>query len=327
MRRTGFVGDRSGHQVWLVAALLVVVLLLAGCGPRIGTTAPPQAADDALVVDLPMIYIDFDADGQATLGGIPVSELGAALGSDLSSISMEPDTVARLQNANLQHVQLATRPDGVAIFINSAPAPSLVWDEQTLESLVATLNDLGTDLGEAGALLPLVRDFGLNLALRFPAAAGKSEIPVTADSKAVDALATTDLQGIINSAAALNLQLNYAADGSFALEGINPLMAGMIQGPLQQAALKPEQLESVAELGINSVGLKVLQGGILISINGKPLPFLKFANEGELFGLLDLVTAMQGDDGGALAALKGPLQQLLPILTNLGVSLTVNFPG
>ena len=163
MRRTGFVGDRSGHQVWLVAALLVVVLLLAGCGPRIGTTAPPQAAEDALVVDLPMIYIDFDADGQATLGGIPVSELGAALGSDLSSISMEPDTIARLQNANLQHVQLATRPDGVAIFINSAAAPSLVWDEQTLESLVATLNDLGTDLGEAGALLPLVRDFGLNL--------------------------------------------------------------------------------------------------------------------------------------------------------------------
>jgi hypothetical protein len=51
------------------------------------------------------------------------------------------------------------------------------------------------------------------------------------------------------------------------------------------------------------------------------------ASEGELFGLLDLVTTLQGGEAGALDAVKGPLQQVLPMLRQLGVSLTVNFPA
>ncbi len=102
-------------------------------------------------------------------------------------------------------------------------------------------------------------------------------------------------------------------------------MAGMFQGAIPQQS--PETIQSVQERGITSVGIRTVPGGILLSINGSPLPFLKFDTENELFGLLDLVTTMQGDESGAMDDVKGPLQQLLPLLRRLGVSLTVNFPA
>ena len=40
----------------------------------------------------------------------------------------------------------------------------------------------------------------------------------------------------------------------------------------------------------------------------------------------DLATTMSGGEAGTLDAVKGPLQQVLPMLRQLGVALTVNFP-
>jgi hypothetical protein len=323
MRRIGSVG--ANGRLNLFALLFAAVFILAGCGARIGGPAPAPAADSGLVVDIPTIFIDVAEDGQMTIGGIPAADLGALTGQDMSSLSMDPTTVERLMGANIQHISVRNLPQGVLLFINGAAAPAIVWDEQALESLLATLDMMGTDLGTAGKLLPLAPKLGVNFALRFPVSAGKQEMPLAVSANAAQVLAQTDIQAIAATPSAVELQINFKQDGTFELGGINPLMAGMFQGAIPQQS--PETIQSVQERGITSVGIRTVPGGILLSINGSPLPFLKFDTENELFGLLDLVTTMQGDESGAMDDVKGPLQQLLPLLRRLGVSLTVNFPA
>ena len=324
MRHTRF--HYQHKVVWMLAVLLLVsMFLLAGCGPRIGAAVTPAGAEE-LVVDIPMIYVDFDEQGAATIAGIPAAALGETLGQDLSSLSLDPETIERLMNADVQHVQISNQPNGMLIFINSKAAPALVWDAEVLSSVVTLLDAMGQDIGDAGGLLPLLPQMGLNFALRFPVADGNTAIPMTHNDQAVDSLAATDIRAIADGGAALALELTYAEDGSFELGGINPLMMGMIQGQLAAANLEPDQVSGITERGIESVGLQVTPGGILISVNGEILPYLKFDDEKELFDLIDLGGNMSEDAATALSAVKGPLQQVLPMLRQLGVSLTVNFP-
>ena len=324
MRHTRF--HYQHKVVWMLAVLLLVsMFLLAGCGPRIGEGVTPGTAEE-LVVYIPMIYIDFDEQGAATIVGIPAATLGETLGQDMSSLSLDPETIERMMKADVQHVQISNQPNGMLIFINSKPAPALVWDAEVLTSVVSLLDAMGQDIGDAGGLLPLLPQMGLNFALRFPVADGNAEIPMSYSQKAVDGLAATDIRTIADAGAALALELTYAEDGSFELGGINPLMMGMIQGQLAAANLEPDQVSDITEMGIESVGLQVTPGGILISVNGEILPYLKFENEGELFDLMDLGGNMSDGAATALGAIKGPLQQVLPMLRQLGVSLTVQFP-
>lgn len=326
MRRTNL-SVPSGRFL-LIALLATMMLVLAGCGQRLGPATTTDAPADALVVDIPTIYIDFDADGNATLGGIPVAQLGAALGQDLSNITVDPQTVTRLQRLNIQHIQLATRPNGALIFINGRTAPALIWNDEALAALVSTLDAMGQDLGAAAGILPLLPQLGLNIGLRFPVADGQSAIPLTVPDAPFEAVADADLDAIVAQQPTLPLEINYAADGSFQLAGIPPLMAGMLQGPLSAAQLTPDQLASIGELGLENVGIRTAPGGLLVSINGQPLPFLQFTQLSELFSLVDLAGAFTESEGGnPLDMLKGPLEQALPLLQQFGIGVTVNFPG
>ncbi len=97
----------------------------------------------------------------------------------MSSLSLDPETIERLMKADVQHVQISNQPNGMLIFINSKPAPALVWDAEVLTSVVSLLDAMGQDIGDAGGLLPLLPQMGLNFALRFPVADGNAEIPMT----------------------------------------------------------------------------------------------------------------------------------------------------
>ena len=131
----------------VVALLLVAVLLVAGCAPRPGAgDVLSQAGEGEIVVDLPAMVIDYDLEGQPSVGGVPLSSLGMLPASVVEQITLDADIIGQLQDANIQNLQVNNQTSGLTLFVNGAQIPSLSWDKDSL----ATLASLHADVHAAG---------------------------------------------------------------------------------------------------------------------------------------------------------------------------------
>ena len=170
----------------ILPLMLFALLALAGCGPRAGGGDVARAAGASdVVVDLPAIYIDFDAQGMGTIGGMSVSQAGQLIGQSLSDVNLGADTVKTIAQYNIQHIQLINTDQGLAILVNGLRVPSIGWNAEVLANLQEQLAMLGTDLGSVGNLLPLAGNFNTGIVLRFPLAAGREPLPLL-DPKAAE---------------------------------------------------------------------------------------------------------------------------------------------
>jgi hypothetical protein len=306
----------------LCLALLAVMLISSACGPRSATPAPADAEEASLSVELPAIYLDVAEDGAISLGEGPLQQTLTALGVDLSSASISADTVQKLVDNGIQTVQLDNRRDGLYIYVNGEAMPTLVWEEQSLGSLVNVLGTLGTDLGEAGKLLSILPDLGIGLVLRFPGASTARLAQLQAPPAAAN---QNTLQAAIESPTAINLTLTFGADGVGQLQGLNPLMMGMI--PPGALSLPADTLASITEMGLQGVSIIARPTGLAILVNEEALPYLRAANEQQLVRMLQLVLQIAGGDSPQTAQITGMVQQLLPLLWAQGMRMNVNFPS
>lgn len=303
--------------------LLVAGLALAGCAPRPGAGRAANADSDALAIDLPAILVEYDAEGQASLLGMPVGELSAALGADLSALSLGQETIGKFTAANIQHLQINNLPNVLRIYMNGQPLPAIVWNEEAMSALAETLTGMGTDASMLSTLVPLLPNLGVGLALKMPAPSGQREIPLTVSGGNLDSAAALKAFDAAKAAQpALNLTLNYATNGTVQMAGTAVFalsFAGVNQNTL---TLPADQIQSMAELGIKSLGIKTQANGLLIELNGQALPYLQWSNANEFTNLLTLAGAFAGPETAA------QLQQL-PLIFNVpgGLSATINFPG
>ena len=129
--------------VMLVSVMLVAIIALAGCGPRAGggELAANSKAQD-LVVDLPAIYIDFDNNGDPSIGGQPVAQLAAMAGQNLAKLKIDKQWIQYLTATNVQHIHIDNTPKGIMILVNGEPIPSLGWDGKSLTSTGSALKML-----------------------------------------------------------------------------------------------------------------------------------------------------------------------------------------
>ena len=301
--------------------LLVAGLALTGCVPRPGAGSAASAGSDALSIDLPAILVEYDAEGQASLLGMPVGELGAALGADLSALSLGQETIDKFTTAKIQHIQVNNQPNVLRIYTNGQPLPAIIWNEEAMNALAETLTGMGTDASMLSTLTPLLPNLGLGLALKMPVPSGQKEIPLTVSGGYLESAAALRSFDAAKAAAAnINLVITYAADGTPTIEGIAPFMLNMIGLNPAALALPADQLESIASQGIQSIGIKTVQGGLLLQLNGNDLPYLQWSNENEVTNLLSLAGAFAGPE------MAGQLQQLQLIFNFPGLSATINFP-
>jgi len=300
--------------------VLVAVLAMAGCAPRAGAGAE-AASSDALYVDLPSILVEYDAEGQASLLGMPVAELGGALGTDLSALSLGAETIGKFTDANVQHIQISNQPNVLRIYMNGAPLPAIIWNGDAMSALAETLTGLGTDASMLTTLTPLLPNLGVGLALQMPVPSGETAIPLATSGADIDsATALSAFDAAEAAQANINLTLDYAADGSVAIGGIAPFMLNMIGLQPAALAIPADQMESIAGLGIQSMGVKTVPNGLLLQINGNTLPYLQWSNAEEITNLLALAGAFAGPE------MAGQLQQLQLIFNFPGLSATINFP-
>ena len=323
-------------RFWLLAALAVfAAFLLTGCGARAGAGETAAAAGDAaLAVDLPALTIDFDSDGAASLGGVPLSSFGALLPAGLADLKLDKATIEQLTAANIQHIQVTTVPSGLLIMVNGEPIPSMRWTDEQLANLGEVVELLGPSVPAAvKAVLPIITDVGVGVALRFPVAQGAEIIPMQvagdASAAATAQAAQEDFMAEVGVAPVIRIPVVYDIEGNYTVQGISDAEWQALTGaPFGQLKLNAQLVQDAVAAGITNATVRTDAAGIHIALNGKELPVLGWA-EGELNHLIKLAAGAglldsTGMDSAAVSALAGAL---LPVIQSSNVEINVTFPA
>ena len=326
----------------LAASLLILVLIVAACAPRAGggATLELNGAED-LALDLPALVIDFDNTGQPSVANVPLSQLGAQIAPGLlENLTLPPDIVQFMLDSNIQHVQISNSPEGVILLANGKSIPSLKWDGEMLQHTAQTIDLAGVDIGPGAAvlekLLPVVTRLGVGAILRFPIAENATAIPLQGGEMERTVVAAQQAQeaflAAVDSPPTITIPIYYDAQGSWRVgdlthaEWIN--LTGM--PVFDSLRLRPEAVEQLMRQGISELTLATDVDGIHVSINGKSLPYIGWA-DGELSNALTLAEqtglwetlAGQNPNVGEVLTM---VETLLPVVQATEITVTAHFP-
>jgi len=338
--------------LWAVL-LLVVALVFSGCTPRVGAGSVVERDPNTLFVDLPALVVDYASDGTASAGGLTHMDIGnteapggvvlpagirLGLATALYGMSLDPTWVQYFTAANIQHLQVNNGPEGIFLMVNGRQIPSLVWDGGSLVATSDAIDAVGLGVPALNKVLPLVRNFGLGLVLRFPVAEGTELIPLTGQPESEEAIRARETQAqmaqLIGGLPAIDLPIVYHADGSFTLAELTDTeWSALTLVPFWAFRLSPAIISSLSEAGISVITLQTNKEGIHIGINDIALPYLSWGS-GEVqnilaivkeSGLLETVEAMF--PGGSIYEIIGLAESMLPLIQMTDVNITVFLPG
>lgn len=141
----------------------------------------PEAGTPAGQSVVAGLRLTFAADGTPSLAGVSTKDITKATGQDLSSMAIPPDTMAQLASAGIQHITIRTTPEGLRVWTNDKPLPTVRWSEETLKSTAKVAGGLSmVDPNVASILnqfVPFANTLDVNIVLRFPTN-GAAEIPL-----------------------------------------------------------------------------------------------------------------------------------------------------
>jgi predicted small secreted protein len=323
--------------VLLTSLLLVAVVVLTGCAPRSGAgdAAAISADPMELVIDLPAIVVDINADGTPSIGNVPVSQVGALAGMDLSTLAVPAEWVNFMTQGNIQHLQVNNRTDGLMLLVNGEAIPSLAWDGESLVATADSLRAFGVAVPMLEKVLPLVQRLGIGVIVRFPVAAGAEAVPmyVEGDTSAAATARATQEEFIaaVGAPPRINLPVQYEADGSFSVGDLTDAEWTALTGaPWYALRLDPTVLNNLSSMGVNSLSLATDAAGIHIAINGKHLPALTWG-DGQLIHLLNVADAMglwaMVAPGMDMSSILVTVYDLLPVVQVTDFALNVQFPA
>lgn len=324
-------------SLWLTG-LAIAVLVLAGCAPRAfsGQTAA-QLGDQDLVVDLPALVIDIDSTGIPSVGNVPLSQLGQTFAPGaLDSLVVPAETVAFLTESNIQHIQIDNTPNGLLLLVNGRPIPSIRWDGQILSGTGQLITQLGAGVPVLEKFLPLLANMGIGVIVRFPLAQGAEPIAtyVEGDAALTAARAAQEafLANVGDSPPTIRLPVYYDADGGWRMGDLTDAeWTNLTSLPLQSLRMPPETVAGLVKAGITELAVSTDADGIHMSINGRELPYIGWA-DGEITHLLSLGEQMGlwdslADSGLNMGEITGMIETLLPIVQSTETDINVYFPS
>lgn len=316
--------------------MIVASVLAAGCAPRAQGGATASAVEDpALTIDLPALVIDFDSEGAASVGNVPLAQLGDMVAPGmLDQLTMQPETVGYMTESNIQHIQIANVPTGILILLNGEPLPSLKWDGEILTVTGEVLSELGVGAPLLEKLLPLITHIGVGVIVRFPMTDGVAAIPTYIEGGEAAMAARTAQEEFLNSvgsAPRINLPVTYEADGTWRVGDLTDTEWTNLTGlPWSSLRLQPNMIQALAAASISEVSISTDVDGIHIGINGNQLPYIGWA-DGELNHVLGLADQMGlwgtlADTGMNMGEIVGMVQTLLPVVQTAETSINITFP-
>lgn len=130
---------------------------------------PGEATSPSTIAGL---RLTFDDSGVPSIASVSTKEIQDAFGADLSAATLPKDTVQQLVKAGVQHITIRTTPEGIKLWSNDKPLPTLRWSGDTLNSTAETVGNLKLiDPAIAAVVkqfLPFANTLDVNLVLKFP---------------------------------------------------------------------------------------------------------------------------------------------------------------
>ena len=323
---------------WLTL-LSVAIIVLAGCAPRAtsGLTAT-QGGDADLVVDLPALVIDIDASGAPSVGNVPLAQLGASFAPGLLDAVVVPaDMVTLMTESDIQHIQIDNAPSGLLLLVNGQPIPSIRWDGEILSETGGLISQLGAGTPVLERMLPVLANLGLGVIVRFPVQEGVAAIPTYVEGGEAAMAAQQAQQDFLASVGdtppSITVPVFYDAEGSWRVGDLTDAEWTNLTGQavFQAARLQPAMIQSIISSGITELSIFTNSEGLHLSINGRELPYIGWA-DGEINYLLDLSEQLGlwntlADSGMNMGELIGMVETLLPAVQTTNTNINVYFPG
>lgn len=250
------------------------------------------------------------------------------------------------KRANIQHVSLASRPEGLFVLVNGEPMPYLAWDDASIDALVDTLGQFQRERGQGAYLvtpqvyqvlataLPLIRSLGVRLDVVFPKDEDVPEIPVAGDDAfdlalTEQELGATPLQTVDLEVAYKNLPNNQGWVPSFL--GFSTLdlqtIGESFNRKVPEMRLRQDVRRRLESQGIETVGLETRADGMFVTVNGKLLPHVGW-NEASLTNLSNLLGALypEGTKLPQDAKWVPVARSTAPMLNDFALAVLLRFP-
>lgn len=301
----------------IVSLLLVAALLLAGCGPAVPTAANETTdSGQRFLLSLPRLEIEVDSQGNPTVGGVAISDIGGLLGAQLPEFTINPYYVSWMTNTDVQHIELVHGADGIYLYVNGQPMPYLGWNSESLANVGQVAGMFNVPFAQLiGTLVPVLERTGLDVVLRFPTQTGAAPIALRDPNVVPEPPARDgDVASIVTRA-----DVVFDERGIPSIAGISGQDLANIGIPVP--ALAPATMDTIKQYGIKDFRITTADQGVNLTVNGMPLPRVVWSNA-FLNNAAGLYAQMNPDSPYIELA-----KLFLPELNNVDVDLVLKFPG
>jgi hypothetical protein len=135
-----------------------------------------------------------------------------------------------------------------------------------------------------------------------------------------------------DTAPTITLPVFYDADGGWRVGDLTEAeWSSLTSLPLDAARLDPSMIQMITAAGITEISIYTNSDGLHLSINGRDLPYIGWAN-GEINHLLALSDQLGlwntlADSGMNMGEVIGIVETLLPAVQSTNTNINVYFPG
>jgi hypothetical protein len=248
----------------------------------------PIAAAEAPEGSTPLsVGLTFDAEGRPSALGLPPETLASMTGGALPTL--DAGTLAMVNALGWNKLQVQTTPSGITLVANDDQRlPTIAYDQASLQRAI----DLATPILQTSnpSLIPLLGQLtGILPTRNVNLTVGFNGTPVE-----------TQLS---------NLPVAIGEDGAVNFDGV----------ALPGVTLPAETVQQLTAAGVQNLGIAATDTGILLAVNGQPMPKISFTPE----GLNTIAGIASGMAGVQPAMITGGLEAL----ANAGLSTSITLPG